>query len=257
MLKFRVITILFFLIAAGLAIAMFTVSLHPVYLLALIFIYFSIIFYGAAFIQSGLFLNAICSADRQDKKISITFDDGPDKEITPAVLAVLKEKNIKATFFIIGKNIEPNKELIKKMDDEGHLIGNHSFSHHYWFDLFSSGKMTNEIIQTNELIFQTIHKKPSMFRPPYGVTNPNVYRAVKHTGLKTIGWSIRTFDKQDKPVDETLKKITSKIKSGDIILFHDTHQKIIPLLTKVIEFANKNNFEIIPLDQLLKIKTYE
>lgn len=212
--------------------------------------------YCSANICSQAYIKTYCKSDTKDKKIAITFDDGPDAEITPKVLAILNDFNVKATFFCIGNQIEKNRELVKEIDSNGHLIGNHSYSHEFWFDLYPANKMQEDIRKTNGLIFETIGKKTKLFRPPYGVTNPSLKRAIKKLGFNTIGWSIRSLDTVKKS-EKTISLVKKRLSSGDIILFHDNREQIIETLKAFFTYAKTEGYKIVPLDELLNIKAYE
>ena len=212
--------------------------------------------YSSANICSQAYIKTLCKVDTNEKKIAITFDDGPDTFITPELLKILDLYNVKATFFCIGKHIENNKELLKELDQKGHIIGNHTWSHDRWFDLFSSNKMRADIDKTTKLIFEIINKKTKLFRPPYGVTNPNLKRAIRNLNFHTIGWSIRSFDTINN-TEKTLKRIKKKLSSGDIILFHDNREHILEILKLFLEYCKKEGYEIVRLDELLNIKAYK
>src|SRR5690606_14734549 len=115
----------------------------------------------------------------KDKKIAITFDDGPHPEITLKVLQLLKQYNAKATFFCIGQHIEKHPEILRAIADNGHDIGNHSFSHHLMIDFNSTEKWLQEIKQTDSSIQKITSKKTNLFRPPFGVTTPKLANALK------------------------------------------------------------------------------
>lgn len=212
--------------------------------------------YCSANICSQAYIKTYCKSDTKEKKIAITFDDGPDAEVTPEVLAILDEFNVKATFFCIGNQIEKNRELIKKIDSKGHLIGNHSYSHEFWFDLYPAKKMQEDIEKTNGLIFETTDRKTKLFRPPYGVTNPSLKRAIKELNFNTIGWSIRSLDTVNK-AEKTFSRVKKRLSSGDIILFHDNREEIIPTLREFLAFTKTEGYDIVPLDELLNIEAYE
>ena len=259
MLNFKTVNILFLLATAILIAAGFIISFSfslPAFVL-LILIYISSLVYGSAAIGSGFFIKAICSIETDEKKIAITFDDGPVKEITPLLLDFLNEQKIKATFFCIGSRIKGNENILKRIDSESHLLGNHSFSHSSWFDLYSSKRMIEELKKTEDAIQKNIQKKVKLFRPPYGVTNPNLKKAFEEMDYTVIGWNVRSFDTMGKPNGKILKRISRKIKPGSIILFHDSNQNIIPLLKDFITYTTQNNYQIIRLDELLNIKAYE
>lgn len=219
-------------------------------------LYLSHLIYCSANICSQAYIKTLCKADTTEKKIAITFDDGPDPEITPKVLEILDQYNAKASFFFIGKHIENNEDLLKLIDKKGHLIGNHTWTHDRWFDLFSSKKMKAEIEKTSDLIFEIINKKIKLFRPPYGVTNPNLKKAIKDNDFYTIGWSIRSLDTISN-TQKTLTRLKNRLSSGDIILFHDNREHIVEILKGFLEYSKREGYEIVRVDQLLNIKAYE
>ena len=219
-------------------------------------IYSFILFYGSYFIQSNFYIKTICSAQTNKKEIAISFDDGPATNYTQEILQVLKNENIQATFFCIGNRITGNEKILQQINNEGHIIGNHSYSHHFWFDLFSSKKMLNDMALMNEITKETIGLTPKFFRPPYGVTNPNLKNAIIKGNYISIGWNIRSMDTVINDEEKLLKKITSKIKPGAIILFHDTSKTTLSVLPAFIHFVKSNGYEITRLDKMLNLKPY-
>ncbi len=208
------------------------------YLLPL-FIYLSILFFGSKNICSQFYAKVKCTSEDKSK-LHLTFDDGPHPETTPEILKILKKYNQKATFFCIGKNIEHYPEIAKKIINEGHTIGNHSFSHSYYFDFFGTSKVITELDKTNQLIKELTGKDCQIFRPPYGVTNPNIAKAVKFLNLQVVGWSIRSLDTiKDK---KTVLKRLQKAKAGDIILFHDTKEETPEILDEFLRLYDDADF---------------
>ncbi len=147
--------------------------------------------------------------------------------------------------------------MVKQIHQEGHILANHSFSHTNFFDFYSSKKVTEELLQTNALIKETIGRTPKLFRPPYGVTNPNIAKAVSSLGLTSIGWNIRSLDTVIKNPDALYKRVTNRIRPGSILLFHDTGANTIEILKEVILFAQKNGYKIAGLDEMLKLNVYD
>ena len=188
--------------------------------------------------------------------ISITFDDGPNTEFTPKVLSLLKEYNAKATFFLIGKNAEKHPEIVRQIIEDGHTIGNHSYSHSKNFGFFSSRKVTAELKKTNSILREIAGKELKLFRPPYGVTNPNIKKAIKCTGHFSIGWSKRSFDTTNISEEKILKRITSNLKKGDIILLHDTSTKTVAVLEQLLLTLPSHKLQSVPVDRLLEIEGY-
>jgi peptidoglycan-N-acetylglucosamine deacetylase len=221
----------------------------------LLLIYVTVIFCGSYFIRMGFFLKSICFVKTNEKWIAISFDDGP-AELTNAVLDILKVNQVEAAFFLIGKKIPGNETLLKRMVQEGHIIGNHSFSHHPLFDLFSSGKMLNDMTAMNQLVKNITGLTPRFFRPPYGVTNPNLKKAVMSGGFISIGWSIRSYDTVIKNPHRLLSKILSGLKPGAILLLHDTSETTVAILSELLKAIQQKGFQIIRLDKMVNLNPY-
>jgi peptidoglycan/xylan/chitin deacetylase (PgdA/CDA1 family) len=216
-----------------------------------------IVFWGSASIGSNYHVKAYCNNPSEtEKKITLTFDDGPH-EMTVLVLDVLRQYNAKATFFCIGKNIEVHPDILKKIIEEGHTVGNHSYSHSPFFDFYRKKQVIAEIEQTDALIKSVQGKKPILFRPPYGVTNPSIRRALAVTKHKTIGWNIRSLDGGTKNEKFIFDRIIKRIKPGGIVLLHDTSIQTVNVLEQLLSFLQKNNYSVVPLEELLNIKAYE
>ena len=213
--------------------------------------------YGSINIKSSLYCNVLCSGDTKDKAIALTFDDGPDKEITPHILGILKSHNIKAAFFCIGHKAAENPELIQKIYDEGHIIGNHSWSHGYFFDLLSPGRMVAELRKTENALGQIQNRKTRLFRPPYGVTNPSIASAAREMNYHIVGWSLRSKDTVKKDENELLERLKKKVRPGDVILFHDTRGITLKILDCFIRYAKSRNYIFERPDRLLGIDAYE
>lgn len=189
--------------------------------------------------------------------IAITFDDGPHPEITPKILTLLKKHQAKATFFCIGKHIAQHPEIAKQIDNDGHLIGNHSYHHNTNFGFLNHQQVIEEITQTDTHIYNAINKKPLLFRPPFGVTNPSIAKAIKATKHNVIGWNVRSLDTAIKNEDKILNRITKNLQKGDVILLHDTSYKSLKVLEQLLLFMKEKNYTSIRIDELLKIKSYE
>ena len=224
--------------------------------LILLFAYSLLLFWGSYFVGSNFYFNIICSAKTEKKQIAISFDDGPLPEFTPQVLQVLKEYNVPAAFFCIGKKVQEHEELFKRIIEQGHLVGNHSYSHHKWFDLFSANKMYADLQMMDDIMKKITGLKPRLFRPPYGVTNPNLKKAVIKGNYIPIGWNIRSFDTVIKDEQKLLQKVTSLLKPGAVVLFHDTAKATPGILSEFILQVRSSGYEIVRLDKLLKLEPY-
>lgn len=193
----------------------------------------------------------VSNKNYSEKKIAITFDDGPNPQYTPKVLKLLSDFDAKATFFCIGKNVEMHPEILKSIHDQGHLIGNHSFSHRYGIDFNKAKEWTHEIDQTDAAIAKVIGTKPQLFRPPYGVTTPHLAEAIKQTGHKVIGWNIRSYDTALKNPKTVLNLITKNVTPGAIILLHDNHDRIEVVLEQLLQFLKTQGYTTVTINELL------
>ena len=256
MLTFRNINILYcclLVLLIGLHIGIgIPVFVYPL----LLFSYSLLVFRGCVNISSGFFLPVICSATTDKKEIAISFDDGPAVNYTSQILQVLSAEKIKAAFFCIGSRIKGNEKLLKQVYDDGHIIGNHSFSHHFWFDMFSSGKMLKDMQLMDEAMQSVTGQKPKLFRPPYGVTNPNLKKAIMKGNYIPVGWSVRSLDTVVKDEKKLFEKIIAGLKPGAIFLFHDTSETTLKVLPGFIQEVKKQGYHIVPLDKLLHLTPY-
>jgi peptidoglycan/xylan/chitin deacetylase (PgdA/CDA1 family) len=229
-------------------------SLYFFFMALLAFV--AIVVYGTVSISAGYHLKALCEGATTEKEIAITFDDGPNPEVTPQLLDLLKEKNIIAGFFCIGKNIEGNEDLLKRIDNEGHIIGNHSYSHGYMFDFFPAAWLVQDLTSAEQAITEVIGKKPLCFRPPYGVITPPLARAVRSLYYKVIGWSVRSMDTTIKDDEQILKNIKGSLAPGAILLFHDNNPRILNIIREFTDFAIERGYKIVGFDKLLGIRAY-
>ncbi len=223
----------------------------------LLFLYLAILSIGSTYINSQFYLPVICKGNVDTKKIAISFDDSPHPEYTKTVLDLLQKHKTKATFFCTGKNIKKYPEIVKQIFQHGHTIGNHSYSHSFVFDFFPWKKMLNDIEKTHQLVFDITGKRMRFFRPPYGVTNPAVKKSLKKMNYLAIGWNVRSFDTSTKHTEKIYNRVTKKLKAGDIILFHDNHKNIQPVLEKFLCFAKENKFQLVTIDTLIQKDAYQ
>lgn len=206
--------------------------------------------YGAAYVRSGFFMTLFHRAKPGQKMIALTFDDGPC-EYTGEIISVLEKHRVQATFFLIGKQAEAFPHLVKKLREAGHTLGNHTWSHSFWFDFWSSKKMQQDITKASQVIQSITDECPRYFRPPYGVTNPPLAKAVKKTGLIPVGWSVRSLDTQKKDLTAVKKKILSRLRDGDIILFHDTTPGLAAVLDELIPEITGKGYTFVTIDTMI------
>ncbi|QSW91260.1 polysaccharide deacetylase family protein [Flavobacterium endoglycinae] len=256
MITHKNISIFFIFILLILNLINLYVTIHFLWFLGIILLWIGINAVGSSLISSNYHVKAYCNnSSETEKKIAITFDDGPSV-YTLEVLQLLKKYNAKATFFCIGKNIETHPEILKQIIDDGHLVGNHSYSHSKFFDFYNQDKIHKEIIKTDQLLEQFTPGKINFFRPPYGVTTPSIRRALKVTGHKTIGWNIRSLDGGTKNQELILNRIIKRVSPGGIVLLHDTGAHSVLVLEQFLQFLQQNNYQVVSIEELLNLKAY-
>jgi len=210
--------------------------------IALVIIWISYVMYGAFRMRAQVFLNSICSlAIPYKNNIVLTFDDGPHPEVTPRILDLLATHHAKAVFFSIGKNLVLYPELAKRIVTEGHILANHSYNHSNFIGIFSTKKVIKEIQQT-EAEIERFMPSLKLYRPPFGVTNPNIARATSALNMKVIGWNKRSFDTVSNSEKAVLDRVLSNIQNGDIVLFHDTQPITPAILADFLLFAINKGF---------------
>lgn len=257
MLKHKNISVLFLLVISILIVLSFFTEIKLGLFLLIGFSWLCFTAYGAFDIRANYFTKTYCSNPTiSSKKIAITFDDGPT-EFTSQVLDILQQYNAKATFFCIGTQIEKQPEIFKRIITEQHIVGNHSYSHSNSIGFFSTEKVIQEIQQNDELIQSVIGTKPKFYRPPFGVTNPKIARALAVTQHHVIGWNNRSLDTVIHEEGKILNRIKKKVNPGGIILLHDTSFKTVHVLEQLLLFLQSENYEVTPLDELLNLNAYE
>lgn len=150
--------------------------------------------WASASIRSGVYVRVFCREKTDRKVVYLTFDDGPHPPETERVLDVLREHGARATFFLIGSKVSGNEAVLRRMLEEGHALGLHTYSHAGTFPLLSFDKMLADVNEGKRAVESVAGKKISLFRPPFGVTNPTIAKVVRILGLRTVGWDVRSFD---------------------------------------------------------------
>lgn len=211
--------------------------------------------YGSSRISSSFFVETNWRGPTDQSHIALTFDDGPVAG-TAQILAILARHAAPATFFCIGQRAQEQPELLRQIDAAGHLLGNHTFTHSHFIDLFSTRRLRAEIADTDAAIVAATGRRPLLFRPPYGVTTPNFARALRASRHQCIGWSVRSLDTVAKDETQLLNKVTAALAPGAVFLFHDTSAVTAAVLDKFLRQARERGFHVVPLDQLLGVIPY-
>jgi peptidoglycan/xylan/chitin deacetylase (PgdA/CDA1 family) len=226
-------------------------------IIPLVLIYLALLVIFSVRIKSGFYVNAFYKGNTNEKIVALTFDDGPDAGNTSKILDILEKYHVPATFFIIGRKAEEQQELLKLIISKGHRLGNHSYGHDFFFDFFGRKKMEQDLLKAGEIILKATGKRPLLFRPPYGVTNPVVAKVVKKLGYSVIGWSVRSFDTTTKDAEKVAARVIKRLHPGAVILMHDTQDVTAEALEKMILKILEEGYRLVGLEELSGIKAYK
>ena len=180
-------------------------------------------------------------------RIALTFDDGPNARYTPILLDGLKKRNIRASFFLIGENIEGNEDILLQMRRDGHLIGNHTWDH-VQLDKIPAEKARLEIEKTNNRIYEASGIYPSYVRPPFGAWIKDMELSVT---MLPVFWDVDTLDWQSKNIDSILSIAQKQVHDGSIILMHDGYQTSVDAALKIADLFAEKGYVFVTADQLL------
>lgn len=189
------------------------------------------------------------------KKVALSFDDGPNSEITPRVLEILKHYGVKAAFFVCGANARRHPHLVRQINDEGHIVGNHTFSHSLFLTL--SGLAFRETLKTQEILTDILGKDSRFFRPPHGLASPFFLKRLRRLGFKIIPFDVVAYDwKRSTTAEKIIERVKKSVKDGSIIVLHDGDEikekaermEVVKALPGVIESLYDLGFEFVRPD---------
>lgn len=192
--------------------------------------------------------------DFKDRKLAaLTFDDGPDAKYTTAILDILKEKGVKATFFVVGTQVEKYPDVMKRIEDEGHAIGNHTQAHKNMRELGRTG-ILQQITEADEAIEQAVGEAPSLFRAPYGAISDTLLGVLEEKDRRLIGWTVDTRDWAGTSIPDMREMIRTKTEANGIILMHSFGGKhirnTVEMLPDVIDDLQELGFTLVTVDQI-------
>ncbi len=217
---------------------------------------FPVIILAALFILTVLFWqDADKKADEQvvpamayyEKVVALTFDDGPGYKTTMMLLDGLRERNVHATFFLLGEKIEERREVVKKMKEDGHLIGNHTYDH-VQLDAINIECAKDEIAKTSNIIQEITGDYPNYIRPPYGCWNRELEDAIS---LTPVLWTLDTTDWNTRDVERIVNYVIEEVESGDIILMHDIYDTSVAAALEIVDQLQAKGYVFVTVDELL------
>lgn len=182
-------------------------------------------------------------------RIALTFDDGPSAQYSALLLDGLKEREVQASFFLVGKNIEGNEELVKRMYEEGHLIGNHTYNH-VQLNKVPQSEAKAEIERTGNKIYEITGYYPVYVRPPFGEWRDDLDLALE---LLNVSWNIDTLDWKTQNAEQTVEIVKNQVRDGSIILMHDGYKTSVEAALEIIDLLKKDGYEFVTVDRLLMV----
>lgn len=193
-----------------------------------------------------------------DKKIALTFDDGPDMTYTPQIINILKENNIKGNFFFLGKNAVSYPSVVKNAFNNGNLVLSHTYNH-LELTKQTATNIQSEIINTENQIFKIIGKRPAIIRPPYGDVNDEVISTIINSGSVISLWSIDTLDWSQRESVNIIDNVVNNVRPGDVILMHSTENGIATpkALKELIPKLKDLGYSFTTLDELYNSNAYK
>lgn len=186
-------------------------------------------------------------SDEEHPKIALTFDDGPHAVYTPKLLDGLKKRGIHATFFLIGKNIEGNEDIVKRIQDEGHLIGSHTYNH-VQLNKLSESKARDEVLKGCNKIYETTGTYSSFVRPPYGAWKKNLDFCIT---MIPVSWNVDSLDWKTQNTEKIVKRVVKDVEEGDIILMHDIFDTSVEAALQIADTLTEEGYQFVTVDELL------
>lgn len=186
------------------------------------------------------------SGETMAPQIALTFDDGPTI-YTETLLEGLKERDVKASFFLLGRNVEGKEELVKTMYEDGHLIGNHTYNH-VRLSKISREQAVEEIQSTSELIYEITGQYTSFIRPPYGEWSRELEYAVT---MFPVLWSVDPLDWKTENADTVVQRVEKTVEEGDIILLHDGSESSVEAALRIIDDLTAEGYQFVTVEEML------
>lgn len=248
--KFYIVIGIFMVVSLAILLLPLPAATRIWLLLGVLVILILLLVAGASSICSGMFVRARCKGSPGSSHVAITFDDGPHPENSVKILALLESYGVKGSFFLTGARAEIYGDIVEKMSSAGHTVGNHSYSHSVMFPFYGSARITRELERTNRILENATGKPVRFFRPPFGVTNPNLAGGLRAVKLEVAGWSIRSYDTRNEPPQKVIRRITRKLGAGKVILLHESSEHILQILEWLLQMIEREGLQCVSFDQL-------
>jgi peptidoglycan-N-acetylglucosamine deacetylase len=253
----------FWISSVVIVVAAFCMLPHVRSLIWILFVPYAVVFvWGIVDLRSQFFLRAFTRNRAETSGVCLTFDDGPDPELTTDVLELLARFDAKATFFVVAEKARRFPYLVKQAHDRGHIIGCHDLSHGNLSNLRFASSMINDIAAAQKIIQNSIGKKPLLYRPPVGLANPHLGTALSRLSMYCIGWSKSAREGGNRRI-RNIRAIAGLARAGEVVLLHDClpkpeyKQEYLARLEKLLEDIKAKRLATIGIDEMFDIPAYE
>lgn len=197
--------------------------------------------------EESLSKSSVLESEPDLKKIALTFDDGPHPVYTREILDGLKERGVKATFFVIGEHAKANPELVQRMKKEGHLVGNHTYTH-VGLTTKNKAKFREELQKTSDVLEELLVEEIVYVRPPYGTWDK---RIEKDLNLIPVLWTVDSLDWKLLNIERIKRRVLKSVKDGAIILMHDYYETSVEAALEIVDALQEQGYEFVTVDEIL------
>jgi peptidoglycan/xylan/chitin deacetylase (PgdA/CDA1 family) len=216
--------------------------------------YAALLLGGVFVLRWRVFVDAVVEGPPGCRGVALTFDDGPHPTWTPHILALLRQHGVTATFFVVGRKAETYAELVRTIQAEGHEVGLHSFAHDRLFALRSERTVREDLERGIAVLERICGRRPTLFRPPIGHTNPAVARVTDSLDLTVVGWTIGGRDGVARArADDVVRRVRPALRDGAIVLLHDSPEHgdrepaAVRALPAILDAIATERLEVVPL----------
>ncbi len=197
----------------------------------------------------------IYSVERDQKMVSLSFDAAWGNEDTQTLIDILGKYNVKVTFFVVGQWVDKYPESVKALADAGHEVMNHSNDHAH-FNTLSADEIAKNLGACSDKIESVTGVRPTLFRPPYGEYDDHVIATVRSLGVEPIQWDVDSLDWKDISASEIYDRVTSRVRPGSIVLFHNAALHTPEALEDIVKYLLAEGYQIVPISQLILTGDY-
>jgi peptidoglycan/xylan/chitin deacetylase (PgdA/CDA1 family) len=225
--------------------------------------YVALVLGGVFVLRLRIFADAVVNGPRGACGVALTFDDGPHPRWTPRVLELLAAHDVKATFFVVGRKVEQYPALVRAIADAGHSVGLHSYAHDRWFALRGSRRVKADLERGITALERATGRRPLLFRPPIGHTNPIIARAADDLDLTVVGWTIGARDGiASARSSDVVARVRRDLRDGVIVLLHDSPERgdrepaAIAALPSILDAIASQGLDTVPLSRWMEVECY-